>query len=231
MLVKDWMRRPVVTVFHEASMYTARELMDQYNIRALPVMKDGKLAGLLTDRDLKRAEASDATSLDRHELSYLLRKLKVAGIMRPDPVTIQFDATLAEAADCMLEYKLDAVPVMAGKKRLMGILTRSDIERAFLNLTAFGRRGVQFGIRLADVPGALLEVIYLIRAAQARLGSLITADHCKEENKREAYIHIYNVNRKRLSELVTALQQKGTLLYVVDLKTGERRLFEAKESR
>lgn len=227
MLVKDWMRRPVVTVSHKASMYTARELMDQYDIRALPVMKDNKLTGLLTDRDLKRAEASDATSLDAFELSYLLRNLKVTKIMKPDPVTIEFDATLAEAADCMLKQKLDAVPVMDGKKCLKGILTRSDIERAFLTLTAFGRRGVQFGIRLNDVPGALLEIIYLIRATEARLGSLITADHCKKKNKREAYIHIYNVDRKRLSELVTALQQKGTLLYVVDLKMRERQIFDS----
>ena len=227
MLVKKWMRSPVVTVSPEASMYMAREIMNQHDIRALPVMKQNRLVGLLTDRDLKRAEASDATSLDVFELNYLLKTLKVAKIMGPNPVTIEFDATLSEAAESLLKHKLDAAPVMDGKDRLIGILTRSDLERAFLTLTALGRRGIQFGVRFTDASGALLKIIDLIRAAEARLASLITTDGGDGENMREAYFHIYEVDRERLPELVAALNQKSVLLYMVDLKTGQREIFDS----
>ena len=226
MLVNSWMRRSVVSISPQDSMHTAREMMNKNSIRALPVIKENCLVGLLTDRDLKRAEASDATSLDVFELNYLLKTLAVGKIMRTNPITIGFDATLSEAAEILMEHKLDAVPVMGDEDHLVGILTQTDIERAFLNLTAFGRRGIQFGIRFNDTQGALMELIDAVRHAQGRLASLISTDRTDGENMREAYFHIYGVFRERLPNLLTALRQKGTLLYVVDLTTGDRRVFE-----
>ncbi|MGD9209931.1 MAG: CBS domain-containing protein, partial [Desulfobacteraceae bacterium] len=138
MLVKNWMRQPVVTISSNDTMYMARKIMTENNIRSLPVVKGKHLVGLITDRELKRAEASDATSLDVFELNYLLKKVKVEKIMRTRPVTISFDATLSEAAEIMLEQKLDALPVMTEGSKLIGILTQTDVERAILTLTAFG---------------------------------------------------------------------------------------------
>ena len=86
MLVKNWMRKPVLTISPKDNMYKARELMNQNNIRTLPVVEDNLLVGLLTDRNLKQAEASNATSLDVFELRYLLAKIEVANIMTKDPM-------------------------------------------------------------------------------------------------------------------------------------------------
>jgi acetoin utilization protein AcuB len=207
-------------------MKTARDLMTNGNIHALAVTRDDALLGILTDRDLKKAEASDATSLDVYELAYLLEKIPVARIMQPDPVTIEFDTTLAEAADLFLEHKAEAFPVMAGGDQLVGMLTPSDISRAFLKMTAFSRRGVHFGIRVEDTPGAVMAIISLVRDAGARLASLVTTNSSSGGTEREAYLHVYQFSRSKLPGLIDRLREKGTLLYLVDLKTDDRRIFE-----
>ncbi len=71
MLVKNWMSKKVVTIDENDSMQDAINLIKQHKINMLPVMKKGKLTGIVTDRDLKKASASDATTLDVHELMYL----------------------------------------------------------------------------------------------------------------------------------------------------------------
>ena len=78
MLVKNWMGKEVITVDFNDSMQEAVCLMKEHDIRSLPVMKNGKLVGIVTDRDLKKASASDVTSLEIHELLYLQSKIKVS---------------------------------------------------------------------------------------------------------------------------------------------------------
>jgi len=226
MLVKDWMSRPVVTISPRASMQMARDLMDQNNIRALPVVQDDVLVGLLTDRMLKRAEASDATTLDTYELGYLLQKVTVAEIITPNPLTLPYDATLPEAAYLFQEHKLEAVPVVAGGEQLVGVLTQTDLQRAIIKLTALVRRGILFGIRLEDVPGAIMDVIATVREFRARLASLLTNDGLTDPPVLDAHVHMYNIDRAKLPELTARLSQKGSLLYMVDFKTGERKLFQ-----
>lgn len=224
MLIKNWMSRPVVTTTPKASLQMARDLMDQNDIRALPVVDGEKLIGLVTDRGLKRAEASDATSLDTYELGYLLQKVEVSTIMLKSPPALSFDNTLLEAAELFLEHRLEAVPVMAGEDQLVGVLTRTDLERAFIKMTASGRKGVQFGIRVSDRPGLIMEIVEVVRNMRARLASLITTDVSEDDGEREAYLHIYQLNREALPELKERLGRLGTLLYWVDLRTGERKL-------
>lgn len=224
MLIKNWMSRPVVTIGYRASLQMARDLMGQNDIRALPVVDGEALVGLVTDRALKRAEASDATSLDTYELGYLLQKVEVSTIMIQNPHTLAFDGTLLEAAELFLEQKLEAAPVMAAEDQLVGVLTRSDLERAILRMTSSGRRGVQFGIRVSDTPGQIMNLIGVVRDVRARLASLITTDAPGDNGSREAYIHIYNLNREAFPDLKSRLGKIGTLLYWVDLRAGERQL-------
>ena len=77
MLVKNWMSKDVITVNVDDSMQHAINMMKENSIRMLPVLMEGKLVGVLTDRDLKRASPSDATTLDVHELLYLISKIKI----------------------------------------------------------------------------------------------------------------------------------------------------------
>ena len=76
MLVKNWMSKNAITIEGDASMQTATMLMKMHSIRMLPVVEHGDLVGVITDRDLKKASASDATSLEIHELLFLLTQIK-----------------------------------------------------------------------------------------------------------------------------------------------------------
>ena len=71
-----------------------------------------------------------------------------------------------------------------------------------------------------------MDVIGTVRNAGARLASLITTDSQSGKDMREAYLHIYQVNRDTLQDLLSELRRKGTLLYLVDLKTDHRQLFD-----
>ncbi|HBF42194.1 MAG TPA: hypothetical protein DDW42_00930, partial [Desulfobacteraceae bacterium] len=98
MLVKDWMSAPAITVDVTDSMFDATNIIKQKNIRMLPVMKNGKLVGIVTDRDLRKASASDATTLEIHELVFLISQIKTEDIMTKDPVTIPLDYSVEETA-------------------------------------------------------------------------------------------------------------------------------------
>lgn len=225
MLIKHWMSRPVITISDKASMQMARDLMEKHNIRSLPVVRQDKVIGLLTDRDLKRASASDATSLAVYELSYLLQSVKVQQIMSPDPVTIEYDHTLSEASDLFFKDKLEALPVMAGRDELVGILCPSDVSRAMLAITSFNQRGIELGIRVADQPGAVMALVDVVRKAGGRLASLIVTDRKIGQGLRDVYIHTYSLASEKSADLVEELKQNGTLVYLVDHINNDRRIF------
>lgn len=128
-LVRDWMTREVVVVAPETTLPEAHRLMNNNQIRRLPVMQDGRLVGIVTRGDVRGAEASDATSLSIWELHYLIAKIKIQEIMTENPVTISQDATIGEAARVMLDYKISGLPVVDEQGRLVGIITESDIFR------------------------------------------------------------------------------------------------------
>ncbi|MDH4247311.1 MAG: CBS domain-containing protein [Deltaproteobacteria bacterium] len=129
MNVQTLMSAPVITVEDKESMLQATRLMKEHRISHLPVVTaDGSLIGVITDRDLKRASASDATTLEIHELLYLLDQVKVRDIMTPKPLSVTPAAFASEAADLMLRNKVGCLPVLDGHG-LVGIVTKDDLLR------------------------------------------------------------------------------------------------------
>ncbi len=128
-LVKDWMTPDVVTIYPDTTLPQAHRLMTEKGIRRLPVMKNGRLVGIITRGDIREAEPSDATSLSIWELNYLLATLKVKEIMTPNPITVSQEATISEAAQVMLNNKISGLPVVDGSGKVVGIITESDIFR------------------------------------------------------------------------------------------------------
>jgi len=112
MLVKNWMSKNVVTIDANDSMQDATRLLKEHDIRMLPVMKKNKLVGIVTDRDLKKASASDATSLEIDELLYPLSTIKIKEIMTKDPITVPPDYTAEETARVLLDAKISGAPVV-----------------------------------------------------------------------------------------------------------------------
>ncbi len=128
-LVKDWMTREVVTVSPDASLPEAHRLMSDNNIRRLPVLKGGRLVGVVTRGDVRGAEPSEASSLSIWEINYLLAKLKIKQIMTRDPLTVTEDMTLGEVAKIMMDNKVSGLPVIGKEGTVVGIITESDIFR------------------------------------------------------------------------------------------------------
>ena len=135
MKIKDWITREVVTIGPEASVKEAFGLLKSMGIRHLPVVKEGRLKGIVTDRDLRRPKISDVfKSWD--ELYRLNDEIQVQDIMVAPAVTISEETTIQEAAKVMAQKRIGALPVTDKNGKLSGIISESDILRAF----ASGRR-------------------------------------------------------------------------------------------
>ncbi len=132
-LVKDWMVESVITANPRTGMLDAHKLMRDHNIRRLPIVKkNAKLVGIVTRSDIRKAEPSEATTLNVWEMNYLLSKLQLKDIMTKDVVTVQVDDTLKSVAMKMQEGKIGALPVVEGHNKVIGIITESDIFRALI---------------------------------------------------------------------------------------------------
>jgi acetoin utilization protein AcuB len=128
MLVRDIMQTTLVTITPATTLPEAIRLAKHRGIRHLPVLEDGRLVGIVSDRDLKRAMASPATSLETRELLYLLERLQVEEIMTRAVITVGPDASIGSAARLMVQEKIGALPVTEGE-RLVGLITETDVLR------------------------------------------------------------------------------------------------------
>ena len=169
MLVKNWMSKNVITVDENDSMQDAMKHLKEHDIRMLPVMKKGKLVGIVTDRDLKRASASDATTLEVHELLYLLSKIKVKDIMTRDVITVPPDFTVEETAQVLQKNRISGAPVVDANAQLVGTITQTDLFGVLISLTGVGNGGIQFGFQVEDRSGSITEVADIIRAYGGRM--------------------------------------------------------------
>jgi acetoin utilization protein AcuB len=215
MLVKDWMTKDPITITDETSMMKAIHLMKQNRFRRLPVMHEGRLVGIVSDRDLKEASPSKATTLDVHELYYLLAELLVKDIMTRDPVTVAPDDTVEHAAQIMLENTISGLPVVDGQVKVVGILTQSDVFRAFMHITGILQGGVQFALRLEDRPGLIKEVVDLLRSRGARFVSLLTSYATANEGYRDIYIRVKNLSPEDVAAAEKDLAIPHEVLYVI----------------
>jgi acetoin utilization protein AcuB len=135
MLVKDFMTPNPDVVTPDITVPEAAQIMKKGGFRRLPVVKEGRVVGIVTDRDLKEAMPSDANSLSIWELNYLISKLTVGEIMTRDPITVSDTLPLQAAAKLMLEHKVGGLPVVH-EGRLVGIVTITDVLKAFLQREA-----------------------------------------------------------------------------------------------
>ncbi len=226
MLVKDWMTKTVVTMDMEESMQEAIRLMKDHDIHMLPVMKRGQLVGIVTDRDVKRSSASDATTLEIHELLFLISKIKVKDIMTKDPITVAYDYTIEETAELLLKNKISGAPVLNGAGELVGTITKADIFRALISLTGVGSRGIQFAFQIEDRPGSIREVADIIRSYGGRMVSILSSYEGVPKGYRRVYIRMYGIDRLKLPRLKDELREKATILYVVDHRENKREIYE-----
>ncbi len=216
MIIKDWMTTDVITIDPEASMMRAAKLMKEKGIRRLPVVDDkGKLLGMLSDRDVKEASPSKATTLDVHELYYLLSEIKVKNIMTPNPLTIRDTDTVLKCAAIMHDKKISGLPVLNDKDELVGIMTQNEVYSVLLSITGVYHGGIQFGLKLPDERGTLKEVLDCLRGHKARVISILTSYDKVEKGFRQVFIRIMDMEKYILNELQQELKDKYNMTFWV----------------
>lgn len=164
MLVGERMSRPPVTIGPEMSIHDALALFKKERIRRAPVIKSGKLIGIVSEKDLLNASPSPATTLSVWEMNYLLSKLTVAEVMTKKVITVTEDTPIEEAARIMADNKIGGLPVVKDG-RVIGIITETDLFKLFLELMGARERGVRVTALIEDKPGMLAKLTQSIAEA------------------------------------------------------------------
>ena len=226
MLVRNWMSKKVITADVGTTMQQAINLMMDNRISMLPVMDNGELVGIVTDRDLRRASPSDAALMDVRQILYHMQKLNLEAIMTRDPITVPIDYTMEETAQVLLNKKISGCPVVDEGGKIRGIITKNDLFKAIISMTGLKKRGIQFGLKLEDRPGSIREATDIIRKYGARVASILTTYERVPEGYRNVYIRAFELNRDMVPELVEELKKQVKLLHMVDHRENKRVIYE-----
>ena len=174
MFVANCMTKNPVTIGPDAGMDDAAKLMDKGHFRRLPVVEHGKLVGFFTNRDLLRASPSAATTLDRFEMRTLLSKIKVADVMQKNVITVTDTTTIEEAALVMAREKIGGMPVLSEVGKVVGIISSTDIFRAFVTLMGLDSGKTRLTIAVADRKGVLRDIATVLADLDINIDSMVT---------------------------------------------------------
>lgn len=204
MIVRDFMTKNPIYTNPKELISNVKSTMDREQITKVPVLDDsGKLIGVITKTDLKKTMPSNATTLDIYELSYLLSKITVEKVMKTHPITIQKDATIEEAAKIMSEKGISSLIVMDGEV-LSGILTKTDLFRAVVDMFGFRYEGVRAEVEVSDNPGELAKISKAIADKNGKIVSVITADG-SDVSKRIITLKIIGISKETVEEILKTL--------------------------
>ena len=175
MLVCNWMSRPVITVEADQPVAEAARLLEQSLIKRLPVLSAGRLAGILSEKDLRALKVPEG---------------KVVEVMTPDPVTIGPDEPVEAAAVKMHDNGFGALPVVDAHGALAGIITEDDVFEAMIAMTGARFAGVRISLEIEDRPGTIKQITDLVRAEGGKIVSIITSYQGVRPGYRELILKI-----------------------------------------
>jgi len=206
MLVGERMSRPPVIVGPDLPIHEALALFKRERIRRAPVIKGGKLIGIVSEKDLLNASPSPATTLSIWEMNYLLSKLTVSEVMTKNVITVTEDMPIEDAARIMADSKIGGLPVVKGT-RVVGIITETDLFKLFLELMGARERGVRVTALLEDKPGTLAK---LTRAITDAGGNFIAFGQYLGEDVRTRVVtfKVNGVKPDQVKIIVTEIAKK-----------------------
>ena len=164
MLVGERMSRPVISVSPDAPIHDVLAMFKKEHIRRAPVIKEGKLVGIISQGDLLNASPSPVTTLSVWEMNYLLSKVTVKRVMSKKVTTVDIDTPIEEAARIMADSKIGGMPVMNNGK-VVGMITETDLFKVFLELMGARDKGIRVTASIDDKPGELAKVTKAIAEA------------------------------------------------------------------
>lgn len=217
MLVRDRMTPNPVTVADDSSFENALHLMKEKKIRRLPIVsKEGKLVGIVVQKDLFSASPSKATSLSVFEVHYLLSKLKMKDVMTKRVVTVGEDCPIEEAARVMVDYKIGCLPILRGDTPV-GIITETDIFKTFVEILGGRERGLRLTVDVTEGKGVLASMATVIARHDGNIVSLAT--FCgRDSNDRIVTVKVTGAPKDALLKSLEDARER--VLNAVDMTEG-----------
>lgn len=214
MFVRNRMTRTPITITGDITVMDALNLMKAKNVSRLPVVnKDGRMVGIVSERDLLYASPSPVTSLNVWEVKEILHLLTVNKIMSTKVITIDENAPIEDAAVLMTANKISGLPVTSGES-LVGIITETDLFRAFLKLLGGKRAGVRITVLTSGTKGVMAKISNAIFSCGGNIVGLGLNE--LEESSKESWevtFKIQGASKEKLLESIRPFVQE-----VVDLR-------------
>jgi len=157
MLVGERMSHPIISIAPDMPVHDALDMFKRERIRRAPVVKEGKLVGIVSDKDLLNASPSPASSLSIWEMNYLLSKITVSEVMTRKVRTVAEDTPIEEAARIMADNKIGGLPVLRDG-HVVGIITETDLFKIFLEFMGAREKGVRVTALIDEKPGQLAKI-------------------------------------------------------------------------
>lgn len=204
MLVHDWMVRDPVTLGPDDTLADALRLTREHRIRHLPVvLHERELTGIVSDRDIRLAMPSPLTVADAERTEFLERTA-VAAVMTREVVTILQNDTIENAAAALYRHRIGALPVVEPGGRVIGLLSETDILRAFVRILGCAEPSSRIEIALADRPGRLARAIQIIgEDLGLNIVSVVVPSLAVRERK-TAIVHLSTIDPRSAIDALTA---------------------------
>lgn len=204
--VRDSMTREIVTLAPDETAATALTLCRERRIRHLPVLKEGRLVGIVSDRDLR----SSTPALGDAARAAALQELLVEDVMAPEVVSVHPDDPIEQAANTMREARIGCLPVLDGDE-LVGIVTASDVMDALVYLVGAHEPGSRMEVAIPDRPGTLAGAADVfgmcgINIESAAMGSTLEPG---EEGVARQRVVVFRVDTIDTTEVVGYLEEAG----------------------
>lgn len=214
MFVRDRMTADPFVTSPDTPVPEALALMRQKKVRRLPVLDSkGKLVGIVAEKDIIYASPSPSTTLSVWEIHSLLDKLKVEKVMARSLVTVSGDTPLEDAARLMAEKDVGGLPVMHGD-RLVGIITETDLFRAFTDMLGGYREGVRITFKVMGGKGVMARIAQAVTNVGGDIVGMGVDD--SEDDSGKTWLIAMKVQCAPRDKLVDAL--KPLVVEVIDAR-------------
>jgi acetoin utilization protein AcuB len=201
--VAKWMTGDVITIHQADPVSLAFDLLLTNDIRHLPVLNRKKLVGIITDRDLHEALVPADPSRTDRSMYHTVKNIKAKDIMTPNPITIGPEAPLDQAAQIFFDRRIDCLPVKDAKGRLVGILTSTDILKAFLEL-----REMLGGIQRIDIVMDTNEYEDVLKVLEEQKASVVSTGITPYDDLKRT-VFSFRVRETDPEKLRSLLRKKG----------------------
>ena len=204
MLVRSRMTPDVFTVSPDTTIADALNITRSHRIRHLPVVRDGRLVGLVTDRDLRLA-MPPIWAEQRDELKRALHTRTVGEVMVMSIITASPVTPVEEAAKLLYENRIGCLPIMDGEE-LVGILTETDLLRALVELFGTHQPSSRVEVKMPNKPGELARVVRLVGIEHKINITGLVLPPTESELESVAIMHLQTLNPR---PVIDALRKLG----------------------